>query len=293
MSYADRREQFGKRLRDHQLVQRMLADMATGAAAARLLCQQAGWLREAGDPRPRPEARLRVLCFAYAGGGSAAFTGWAEALPEDVELSAVRLPGRESRMLQRPYSELDALLPDLAQAVSSYCREPYVLFGHSMGALIAYAYARRLCDAGLRGPEHLIVSGRRAPQLTHNRPAIHDLPDDALLERLREFGGTTDELLSDPRAMRLVMPGLRADLQLNDTYRYRPEPPLDCPVTAFGGREDSHVDEFGIAAWADRTTGPFAMYMLEGGHFFLHSSQAALLRAIRGIAHRTAGSAAA
>ncbi|WP_329558212.1 alpha/beta fold hydrolase [Streptomyces uncialis] len=244
-------------------------------------------------PRPRPEARLRVLCFAYAGGGSAAFTGWADALPSDVELSAVRLPGRESRILQRPYTDIDELLPDLVQAVSSYCREPFVLFGHSMGALIAYAYARRLRDAGLRGPEHLVVSGRRAPQLTHNRPLVHDLPDHELLDRLREFGGTTAEVLSDPRTMRLVMPGLRADFQLNDTYRYTPEPRLDCPVTAFGGRQDSHVDEDGIAAWADRTTGPFTMRMLDGGHFFLHSSQAELLRAIKVVLHRTTGSTVA
>ncbi|WP_326698416.1 alpha/beta fold hydrolase [Streptomyces sp. NBC_01754] len=244
-------------------------------------------------PRPRPEARLRLLCFAYAGGGSAAFTGWADALPPDAELSAVRLPGRESRILQRPYTRLDDLLPDLVRAVSDYCREPYVLFGHSMGALIAYAYARRLCDAGPRGPEHLIVSGRRAPQLPHNRPLLHDLADGELLRRLREFGGTTDELLSDPRTMRLVLPGLRADFQLNDTYRYTPEPRLDCPVTAFGGRQDSHVDGAGIAAWADRTTGPFAVRMLDGGHFFLHSSQAELLRAIGVVLHRTTGSTVA
>lgn len=241
-------------------------------------------------PRPRPQARLRVLCFAYAGGGSAAFTGWADALPADVELSSVRLPGRESRILQRPYTDLGELLPDLEAALAPACREPYVLFGHSMGALIAYAYTRRLREAGLRGPEHLIVSGRRAPQLTHNRPLIHDLPDEDLLDRLREFGGTADELLSDTRTMRLVMPGLRADFELNDTYRHTPGPRLDCPVTAFGGRDDSHVDEAGIASWADLTAGPFAMYMLEGGHFFLHTSRAELLHAIRRVLHRTRGS---
>jgi medium-chain acyl-[acyl-carrier-protein] hydrolase len=258
--------------------------------SARSALSSNGWL---ATPRPRPEARLRLLCFAYAGGGCAAFNGWADQLPADVELSAVRLPGRESRVLQRPYTDLGTLLPDLVEAVSSYCREPYALFGHSMGALIAYAYARQLCAAGPRGPEHLIVSGRRAPQLAHDRPLIHDLPDDEFLDRLREFGGTPDELIADQRVMRLLVPGLRADFQLNDSYRHTPGPRLDCPVTAFGGREDRHVDEAGIASWADRTTGPFAMHMLDGGHFFLHSSGAGLPRRIGDILRRTTGGAVA
>ncbi|UED83213.1 thioesterase II family protein [Streptomyces profundus] len=236
------------------------------------------------SPRPRPDARLRLLCFAYAGGGSAVFTDWAAKLPEDIEVNAVRLPGRESRILQRPYDDLRELIPDLAEAIGDrYDSGPFVLFGHSMGALIAFAYARLLRDTGRRGPEHLLVSGRRAPQLSHNRPVIHDLPDDAFVERLRALGGTPEDLLNNPRVMRLIMPGLRSDFRLNDAYAYEPAPALDCPVTAFGGREDRHVDEAGLAAWAEQTTGPFALRMLPGGHFFLHSAQERLLRELAGI----------
>ncbi|MFC8274218.1 thioesterase II family protein [Streptomyces sp. NPDC057271] len=250
-----------------------------------------GWLV---CPRPRPDARLRLLCFAYAGGGSAVFADWAAGLPDDVEVSAVRLPGRESRILQRPYDDLGDLLPDLGEAISDHFRErPFVMFGHSMGALIAFAYTRWLRDAGRRGPEHLVVSGRRAPQLRHNRPVIHDLPDEAFLEQLRALGGTPEELLTNPRVMRLVMPGLRADFQLNDSYRYEPAPVLDCPVTAFGGRADRHVDMAGLAAWAAQTSGPFRLRMMEGGHFFLHSAREALLLELGTVLRRTLGSAVA
>jgi medium-chain acyl-[acyl-carrier-protein] hydrolase len=238
-------------------------------------------------PRPDPEARLRLLCFSYAGGGSGAFTGWAERLPPSVEVTAVRLPGRESRIMQRPYAVLEDLLPDLGDAVSDYCAEPYVLFGHSMGALIAFEYARWLRAHGRRPPEHLVVSGRRAPQLRHNRPLIHTLPDDTFAEQLRELGGTPEELLADARVMRLIMPGLRADFQLNDGYRYRPDAPLDCPLTAFGGRADRHVDEPGLAAWAEQTTGPFRHTLFDGGHFFLHSAKESVLGELAGILRRT------
>ncbi|MER6914834.1 alpha/beta fold hydrolase [Streptomyces sp. NPDC000594] len=248
-----------------------------------------GWLVR---PRPRPEARLRLICVAYAGGGSAVFTDWADALPADVEVAAVRLPGRESRILQRPYDDLADLVPDLGDALAEYCAEPYVLFGHSMGALISFGLARRMRATGGPGPEHLIVSGRRAPHLPHERPHIHDLPDEEFTGALRAMGGTPEELLSDPRVMRLVRPGLRADFRLNDTYRYAPEPPLDCPVSAFGGRTDEHADEKGVAAWGEQTTGPFTARTLEGGHFFLHSARSTLLGAIGGILDRTPGRAA-
>lgn len=227
---------------------------------------------------PNENARLRLICFAYAGGGTAVFADWPHALPGDVEVCAVRLPGRESRIFQQPYTSVEDLLPALTEVLSDHCEAPFMLFGHSMGALIAFAYARRLRREGRPAPEHLIVSGRRAPQLTHNRPLIHDLPQEHFVERLRELGGTPEDLLADARVMRLVMPGLRADFQLNDTYAYEPEAPLSIPVSAFGGRTDPHVDPIGLAAWAQQTDGPFTMRMFDGGHFFPHSAQQEVLR---------------
>ncbi|MFJ2868426.1 thioesterase II family protein [Kitasatospora sp. NPDC087314] len=239
-------------------------------------------------PAPRPDARLRLICFAYAGGGSSAFAEWPRALPADVEVCAVRLPGRESRIFQPAYRDVDELVPVLTEVLAEHCEAPFVLFGHSMGALIAFALARRLRAEGRPAPEHLVVSGRRAPQLVHNRPLIHHLPDGQFVERLRELGGTPEELLADARAMRLVLPGLRADFQLNDTYRHRPEEPLPVPVTAFGGRADPHVDPEGVAAWARQSTGRFTMRMFDGGHFFLHSARQEVLRELGRLLRRPA-----
>ncbi len=245
---------------------------------------------------PNPAARLRLICFAHAGGGSSAFADWPRALPDDVEVCAVRLPGRESRIFQPAYTDVEDLLPDLTAALADHCRPPYALFGHSMGALIAFSFARRLRELGAPAPDHLVVSGRRAPQLAHNRPLIHHLPQDQFLDRIRELGGTPESLLADARVMRLVLPGLRADFQLNDCYTHRPQEPLPVPITAFGGRADPHVDPEGLAAWARQSTGAFTMRMFDGGHFFLHSAQQEVLhelsRLLRRPTDRIAGAVA-
>ncbi|RAJ38452.1 surfactin synthase thioesterase subunit [Kitasatospora sp. SolWspMP-SS2h] len=242
---------------------------------------------------PHPGARLRLVCFAYAGGGSSAFADWPRGLPDDVEVCAVRLPGRESRIFQRAHTDVEDLLPDLTEALAEHCRPPFALFGHSMGALIAFALTRRLRALGAPAPAHLVVSGRRAPQLAHNRPLIHHLPEEQFLARLRELGGTPDALLADARVMRLVLPGLRADFQLNDSYTHRPQEPLPVPITAFGGRADPDVDPAGLAAWARQSTGAFTLRMFDGGHFFLHTAQAEVLaelsRLLRRPADRGAG----
>ncbi|WP_156755618.1 thioesterase II family protein [Actinokineospora pegani] len=227
--------------------------------------------------RPVPGARLRLLCVPYAGGGASAFAGWADALPADVEVCAVRLPGRESRLLQKPFQDVDAAVAALAEVTEDYCAEPFALFGHSMGALVAFEFTRLLRAAGRRGPEHLFASGRQAPQLPVTRPLIHDLPDAEFADALRDFGGTPEEVLADPRTMSLLAPGLRADFRVNDTYRHRPQPPLDCPVTAFSGRTDPHVAPANVEAWGAQTTGRFTHHRLDGGHLFLHSEREALL----------------
>lgn len=193
--------------------------------------------------RPNPDARLRLLFFHYAGGGASAFAGWAGHLSDEVEVCAVRLPGREARLLQRPYQQIGDLMPDLAEVTVDYCRKPFVLFGHSMGALI---------------------------------------------ERLRQFGGMPDHLLANRAAMRVAIAGLRADLQLSDTYEYHPSTTLDCPVTAFGGLHDSHVDRAELEAWAELTTGEFQLHMMPGNHFFINSGRAELLEHITRVVRRYA-----
>ncbi|RFU39313.1 thioesterase, partial [Actinomadura logoneensis] len=198
---------------------------------------------------------------------------------------AVQLPGREARIGLPPFHDAEALAAALAATAAGsrgdLFRRPFALFGHSMGALAAFEFARRLRADGLPGPVHLFVSSRPAPHLPPPSPGAHLLPDDRLLDRVRELGGTPPEVLADERLMRLVLPVLRADFAVNDGYVHRPGPPLGVPVTALGGRADADVPPAALAAWRTHTTARFRTRLFEGGHFYLRDDPEPLLRLVR------------
>jgi medium-chain acyl-[acyl-carrier-protein] hydrolase len=170
---------------------------------------------------------------------------------------------------------------------------PFALYGHSMGALIAYELARRLREAGRAEPVHLFVSGCRAPQLADTRDVTYDLPDPEFIEELRRLKGTPSEVLEHEELLRLVLPLLRADFAVAQTYRYSEGPPLGCPLTAVGGLQDEEVTREQLTPWREMTTGAFSLHMLPGDHFFLHTSQDVLLEIITRQLARLRGGAAA
>jgi medium-chain acyl-[acyl-carrier-protein] hydrolase len=173
---------------------------------------------------------------------------------------------------------MKTLVRALAQGLANWTDRPFVLFGHSTGALVAFELARRLEQEG-RLPAQLLVSGCGAPQLPPGRPGqIHDLPDADFLEQLRALGGMPDAMLANPELRDLFLPILRADFKLTETYRYVPGVPLRCPVTAFTGLEDRFVSRQSAEAWRDQTTGAFALYTLPSDHLFLISDRHLLLQ---------------
>lgn len=232
--------------------------------------------------RPDPRARLRLFCFPYAGGGAAVYRGWSAPalLPPEVHLCPVHLPGRGNRFSEPLRTELAPLTERLAEDLAPYLDTPFAFFGHSMGALIAYELTRLLRREGLPLPEHLCVSGRRAPQLPSDKRPLHDLPEEEFKEELRSLDGTPEEILEHPELMDLFTPILRADFSVCETYRYAEEEPLDIPISAFGGLEDPDVGRDHLLAWRAHTRGPFRVRMLAGGHFFLNPSREALVRAV-------------
>ncbi|PYS90392.1 MAG: putative thioesterase [Acidobacteria bacterium] len=230
--------------------------------------------------RPNPQARLRLFCFPYAGGGAATYHAWPGELPTEVEVCAVQLPGRASRSRESPYDRLKQLVEALAPAVLPYLDRPYAFFGHSMGALIAFELTRRLRREADTSPAHLFVSGRRAPQLPRTNPPIHDLPEAEFVQALRRLNGTPDEVLAHPELMELMLPLLRADFAAVGTYEYTPEPALACPITAYGGLQDHEVSRAQLEAWRTQTTGGFTLRMLPGDHFYLQTGRALLLRSL-------------
>ncbi|HYH78362.1 MAG TPA: alpha/beta fold hydrolase [Longimicrobium sp.] len=241
---------------------------ATAAAAGRAV-----------DVRPGAGTRLRLFCFPYAGGGAGAFRGWTAALPPVVEVCPVYLPGRERRFREAAHTRMEPLVEELRHALGPHLDLPFAFFGHSMGAAVAYELARAMEAAGTP-PAHLFVSGRRAPQRPPDRERIHALPDDEFVARLRALEGTPDEVLRDPEMMELMLPVLRADFALSETYRYREGPPLACPVSALGGTGDAHVSRDDLLAWRDLTRGFFRLCTFDGGHFFLHSHQADVIQEV-------------
>lgn len=227
-------------------------------------------------PKPNPAARLRLFCFPFAGGSATFFRSWAEQFPPDLqyrtELCAVRFPGHERRN-EPLFTRLAPIVDMLRPAVAAYASLPFAFFGHSMGALVSFELARELRRRRMQGPVHIIVSGHRAPHLPDPNPAFHRLPDPEFLTALRKYGGTPDEVLHNAELVQLFMPVLRADFAVCETYAYKPEEPLDCSITAFGGVEDPRVTRDELSAWQAQTRDSFSLRMFPGGHFFLQSSE--------------------
>ncbi|MFO0574488.1 MAG: alpha/beta fold hydrolase [Polyangia bacterium] len=231
-----------------------------------------------------PDAKLRLFCFSYAGGGASVFRLWHGALSADIEVCAVQLPGREHRFSEPPIPRMSQLIPAVGEAIAPLLDRPFVLLGHSLGALTAFCLARWLRQRPGSGqgplPRRLIVSARAAPHLPLLRPPVHTLPEARFIEELRYYDATPAAVLADAELRALFLPVLRADFALFESYTYEAEPPLDCPIVALAGRADHTVGDERIAAWQQHTTGPFTLHHLPGGHFFLNTSQAETLRVL-------------
>jgi medium-chain acyl-[acyl-carrier-protein] hydrolase len=222
----------------------------------------------------------RLFCFPYAGGGASVYRDWHRILPASIGVYAAQPPGRGDRVAEPLFLDLPALIEPLTEAIKSYLDKPFAFFGHSMGALIAFELARKLRAEYDVEPAHLFVSGRRAPQVANSDPVTYNLDDAEFIEELRRLNGTPKVMLDNPELMELMGPTLRADFQVCQTYIYTDSPPLDCPITVFGGLQDEDVTLEYLQPWRDHTNGAFELRLLPGDHFFLHSSEAILLRII-------------
>ena len=230
--------------------------------------------------RPRPQARMRLFCFSYSGAGANIFYQWANTLPPAIEVCAVQYPGRGTRMSEPPIVRMPELMDALSPLLQAYFDKPFAFFGHSLGAVVAFELARRLRSDYDMLPVHLIVSGHSAPQIPDRRPPIHALPDEAFIAELRKLNGTPDQVLENKELLSLLIPILRADFELSETYVYRPEAPLATPLAAFGGLGDPFINREELEAWREHTTAEFRVRMFPGDHFYLNANRTLLLQAI-------------
>lgn len=224
-------------------------------------------------------SELLLICLPYSGGGETVFRGWSDRLPPAVAVCAAQLAGRGARFRESPHSAMEPLVSDLAAALEHRARRPYALFGHSLGALVAFELAHELSGRGCP-PVWFFVSGCGAPHTRDPRPPIHRLPDEEFLAEIERLNGTPQAVLAERDLMRALMPMLRADFRVYETYACSGIRPLDCPISVFGGTADRRVSRERLDAWRPYTAASYSLRMLPGDHFFIHSRQSALLDAI-------------
>jgi medium-chain acyl-[acyl-carrier-protein] hydrolase len=182
--------------------------------------------------------------------------------------------------MEPPFSRLSLLVEAMAQALLPLLDKPFVLFGHSLGSLVSFELARHLrANRSLR-PVRLLVSAGPAPQIPHRGAPIHSLPENEFAAELRRLNGTPGELLNHKELMDIVLPALRADFALYESYRYLSGPPLNCPISTFGGLSDQRVNHEDLEAWRDQTSVSFSIRMFPGDHFFLKTTEPLLLQAL-------------
>ncbi|WP_333767767.1 thioesterase II family protein [Streptomyces sp. IBSBF 2435] len=235
-----------------------------------------------GRGEPDQGAAVRLFCLPYAGGSAAAYRGWPALAPGGLQVCPLELPGRGGRIGEPPLSRMRPLADALAGALAPHLDRPYAVFGHSMGGLLAFELARTLRRRELPPPAHLFVSGAAAPGTPRNRPPIHGAPDADVLDELRILGGTPREMLDDEELMALMLPTLRADFSLLETYEYRPEPPLGVPLTVFGGTDDPLVPVRVLDGWRGQSAAGARLRVLPGGHFFVHPAAGEVMAVIAG-----------
>ncbi|WP_049580579.1 thioesterase II family protein [Streptomyces sp. SBT349] len=228
---------------------------------------------------PAPDARTRLVCLPHAGGSASYFYSVSRSLSPAVDVLAVQYPGRQDRMREPCIDSIEELADQVAEALLPWADRPVTLFGHSMGASLAYEVAQRLEKAGVT-PTGLFVSGRRAPSRPRDE-SVHTRDDDGLIAEVKALSGTDASLLGDDEVLRMILPALRNDYKAAETYRPDALVKVSCPVFALIGDADpkSTVDE--ATSWGDHTSGAFDLRVFPGGHFYLNSQVPAILSSIR------------
>jgi pyochelin biosynthesis protein PchC len=217
---------------------------------------------------PRPDAELRLVCLPHAGGSAVFYRDWARLLPPDLEVVAVQYPGRAERLAEPAVADIAGLCAGVVGEIAELGDRRLALFGHSMGAVVAFEVARALAREGGKEPVRLFVSGQHAPHIEHS-DTVHLAGDAGLRAELRRLGWTPEEVLANDGVMALVLPSVLADYTAIETYRYQPGPPLACPITSLVADADPDVTQAEAGAWREHTTGEFDLVTLPGDHFYL------------------------
>lgn len=225
----------------------------------------------------RRDSEVRLFCFPYAGGTSHTYRSWQKGLPQTIEVCPVELPGRNSRIGESPVRSVKRLIEEMTPALLPYLDRPFAFFGHSMGGLISFELTRELRRSYALYPERLFISACPAPHRRGIRQRVsYDLPEAEFVKELKRLG-TPPEILDHSELRNIFLPIFRADFEACQTHRHSEEPPLDRPLTIFGGLQDKDLDRDELEEWRMHTTSVCVVRMLEGGHLFVNASQPLIL----------------
>ncbi|PTM58826.1 surfactin synthase thioesterase subunit [Desmospora activa DSM 45169] len=225
------------------------------------------WIKKLNHPL---NPSYHLFCFPYAGGGSWAYYSWKEHLSLRVGLYSIMLPGREERTAEPPVTSIQELVNKLGPAMLSYLHQPYVFFGHSMGALVAFELARYLMNVGAPAPVHLFLSAFPAPHLLLPKDMDqYRLSDDDFIDHVKKLGGIPEEVWRHRELVDMVLPLIRSDFRLFQTYQYQEGTPLPCGITVFGGMDDQEIPMENLSAWEKHSGEAFKLQMFTGGAFLL------------------------
>ncbi len=227
-------------------------------------------------PQARQGAAFRLVCFPQAGGNAWSFRQWAQRLPTAIELLAIQYPGHGDRLGEEPRRDFDVLLTEIAESLAPSLDRPYALFGHSMGALLAFETGRVLQTIDVGPPKHVFLSGHNAPgnpMASDDRTPAHELTDPQLLERIETLDCTPPEILEDREMRTLLLRMIRADSAVCESHVLRKRFPLASPVTVLGGVDDPRTSEAGLNSWREFSSGRFDVRWFEGNHGFLFAEE--------------------
>lgn len=222
--------------------------------------------------RPNPQASVRLFCFPFSGGGASIYRSWPEAMGNEIEVLAVQLPGRESRYHEVRETNINVLVKNIVKAFKVYQDKPFAIFGYSLGALLAFEVCRELRKQNMNMPVHIFVAAMRAPQTPRVHPPLSSLPDEEFLQKIDYYYQPQDEAWNNPDLREIFLPVLKDDITLSDSYTYRDEIPLQCPIYVFAGEDDRGAPLALTRRWSEQTSTQMNYHVFEGGHFFINTS---------------------
>lgn len=232
-------------------------------------------------PHPEPNAQVRLFCLPFAGGGASIYRPWGKLLGSEIEVCPIQLPGRENRFSETPIKQAQAMAQSLANQIQLYSNKPFFIYGHSMGALLAFELARALQENGMDMPQGIFLAAHRAAHLPRKREALYALPDDQFIDRLKRFGGFPQEVLDSKELLAFLMPTLKADFTLCDTYQFQSGTVLQCPLHLLAGNDDIEASPDVVEPWSQHTADVAKLHVLSAGHFFLRTHQDELIQILK------------